>query len=296
MALTSSSRRKVYRENTRVPRRPLPLTVPIMGALAGHVVILTGASEGIGRALALALAPQRLSLVLAARNTERLEELARECEAAGSITLVVPTDVTNEAQCRALVDATVARFGRIDVLVNNAGGTMWSRFDALADLSSFEHLMRLNFMSCVYLTGFALPWIRQTQGRIVAVSSMAGLTGVPERSAYAASKHAMVGFFDSLRIELKGSGVSVTVVAPDFVRSEIHKRALGPDGRPLGKSPMQQDRIMTAEECARLMVRAIERRQRLLLTSARGRLGRWLKLIAPAAIDRIAARAIRERH
>jgi short-subunit dehydrogenase len=125
---------------------------------------------------------------------------------------------------------------------------------------------------------------------------MAGLTGVPERSAYAATKHAMVGFFDSLRIELEGSGVTVTVVAPDFVRSEIHKRALGPDGRPLGESPMRQDRIMSAEDCARLMVRAIEKRQRLLVTSARGRFGRWLKLIAPRAIDRIAARAIRERH
>ena len=264
--------------------------------LSDHVVILTGASEGIGRALALALAPQRLSLVLAARNAERLHELARECEVAGSAALAVPTDVTSEAQCRALIDAAVARFGRIDVLVNNAGGTMWSRFDALADWSIFEPLMRLNYLSSVYLTGFALPWLKQTQGRLVAVASMAGLTGVPERSAYAATKHAMVGFFDSLRIELEGTGVTVTVIAPDFVRSEIHKRALGPDGRPLGESPMRQDRIMSAEDCARLIVRAIEKRQRLLVTSARGRFGRWLKLIAPRAIDRIAARAIRERH
>ena len=267
-----------------------------MGALSGQVIILTGASEGIGRALARALAPQGLSLVLAARNAERLAQLAGECEAAGSTTLVVPTDVTDESQCRALIDAAVARFGRIDVLINNAGGTMWSRFDALTDWSAFEHLMRLNYLSCVYLTGFALPWIRQTQGRLVAVSSMAGLTGVPERTAYAASKHAIVGFFDSLRIELKDTGVSVTVIAPDFVRTETHKRALGPDGRPLGESPMRQDRIMSAEECARLMVRAIGKRQRLLITSARGRFGRWIKLIAPAAIDRIAARAIRERH
>ena len=267
-----------------------------MSALAGHVVILTGASEGIGRALALALAPQRLSLVLAARNAERLAELARECESVGSAALVVPTDVTSESQCRALIDAAVARFGRIDVLINNAGGTMWSRFDALTDWSVFEHLMRLNYLSCVHLTGCALPWIRQTQGRLVAVSSMAGLTGVPERTAYCGSKHAIVGFFDSLRIELRGTGVSLTVIAPDFVRTETHKRALGPDGRPLGASPMQQDRIMSAEECARLIVRAIEKRQRLLLTSARGRLGRWLKLIAPDVIDRIAARAIRERH
>jgi short-subunit dehydrogenase len=267
-----------------------------MGTLAGLVIILTGASEGIGCALALELAAHRVSLVLAARTAERLEELVRECEAAGSAALAVPTDVTSEAQCRALIDATVARFGRIDVLINNAGGTMWARFDALADWSVFEHLMRLNYLSCVYLTGFALPWLRQTQGRLVAVASMAGLTGVPERTAYAASKHAVVGFHDSLRIELQGSGVSVTVIAPDFVRSQIHKRALGADGRPLGESPLRQDRIMSAEECAQLIVPAIERRQRLLLTSARGRLGRWLKLIAPAAIDRIAARAIRERH
>lgn len=267
-----------------------------MGALSGQVIILTGASEGIGRALALALAPERLSLVLAARNAERLAQLASECEAAGSAALAVPTDVTSESQCRALVDAAVARFGRIDVLVNNAGGTMWSRFDALSDWSVFEPLMRLNYLSGVYLTGLALPWIKQTQGRLVAVASVAGLTGVPERSAYAASKHAMIGFFDSLRIELEGSGVSVTVIAPDFVRSEIHKRALGPDGRPLGESPMRQDRIMSAEECARLILHAIEKRQRLLITSARGRFARWLKLIAPGVIDRIAARAIRERH
>ncbi|HSD75182.1 MAG TPA: SDR family oxidoreductase [Steroidobacteraceae bacterium] len=267
-----------------------------MDTLSGLVIIVTGASEGIGRALALALAPRRVSLVLAARNAQRLAELASECEAAGSAALAVPTDVTSEAQCRALIDATVARFGRIDVLINNAGGTMWSRFDALADWSVFELLMRLNYLSAVHLTGLALPWIKQTQGRIVAVASIAGLTGVPERSAYAASKHAMIGFFDSLRIELKGSGVSVTVIAPDFVRSEIHKRALGPDGRPLGVSPMRQDRIMSAGQCAQLAVRAIEERQRLLITSTRGRLGRWLKLIAPGAIDRIAARAIRERH
>jgi short-subunit dehydrogenase len=266
-----------------------------MGALSGLVVIITGASEGIGRALALVLAPQRLSLVLAARNAERLADLATECERTGSQALAVPTDVADETQCRRLIDAAIARFGRLDVLINNAGSTMWSRFDALHDLSVFEALMRVNYLSSVYLTGLALPWLKQTEGRIVAVASLAGLTGVPERTAYAASKHAMIGFFDSLRIELAGSGVSVTVIAPDFVRSEIHKRAVGSDGRPLGESPLQQGGLMSAEECARRMVPAIEKRRRLLITSARGRLGRWIKLIAPGVIDRIAARAIRER-
>ena len=131
---------------------------------------------------------------------------------------------------------------------------------------------------------------------LVAVASLAGLTGVPERSGYAASKHAMVGFFDSLRIELAGSGVDVCVVAPDFVVSEIHKRAIGPDGEPLGASPMMQAKIMTAEQCAAHIVRGIEKRQRLVLMTARGKFGRWLKLLAPSLIDRIAAKAIRQRH
>jgi short-subunit dehydrogenase len=261
--------------------------------LTDHVIVLTGASEGIGRALALELARQRAALVLAARTRERLEEVARECEAAGSDCLVVPTDVADAQQCRALIDAAIARFGRLDVLINNAGMTMWSRFDALSDLGVMEQLMRVNYLSAVQLTAAALPWLKQSRGRLVAVSSVAGLTGVPERTGYAASKHAMTGFFDSLRIELEGTGVTVTVIAPDFVRSEIHKRAIGPDGRPLGASPMQATKIMTAEECARLAVRAIDGRERLLITSLRGRAGRWLKLFAPSLIDRIAAAAIR---
>lgn len=263
--------------------------------LTNAVVVLTGASEGIGRALALELAGQRLSLVLAARNRERLEEVARECEAAGSQCLVVQTDITDAAQCRALVDSAIARFGRMDVLINNAGSTMWSRFDELADLGVIEQVMSVNYFGAVYLTAAALPWLKQSRGRLVAVTSLAGLTGVPERTGYAASKHALTGFFDSLRIELAGSGVSVTIIAPDFVRSEIHKRAIGPDGRPLGESPMQVSRIMSAEECARMALRAIERRKRLLITSARGHVGRWVRLFAPSLIDRMAAAAIRNK-
>jgi short-subunit dehydrogenase len=272
------------------------LRAQVQSALAGHVVVLTGASEGVGRALALELARRGLRLVLAARNLERLQVVARECEALGSPAVPVATDVLDPAQCRALIDAAIARFGRLDVLINNAGGTMWARFDALSDLSVYEHLMRLNYLSTVYLTAAALPWLKQAQGRLVVIASMAGLTGVPERTGYSASKHAVVGFSESLRIELAGSGVSVTIIAPDFVLSETHKRAIGPDGRPLGVSPMRQERIMTAERCAQLVVPAIEKRRRLLITSLRGRMGRWVRLLWPTLIDRLAARAIRERH
>jgi len=156
--------------------------------------------------------------------------------------------------------------------------------------------MRVNYLGAVHLTRYALPALKKSRGLIVAIASVAGFTGVPERTAYAGSKHALVGFMESLRIELAGSGVDVTIVAPDFVLTQTHKRAIGPDGKPLGASPMQTTRIMTAEECAARIVSAIERRKRLLILSARGRLGRWLKLIAPSFIDRIAARAIRRRY
>jgi NAD(P)-dependent dehydrogenase (short-subunit alcohol dehydrogenase family) len=266
-----------------------------MTTLSGKVVILTGATEGIGRALALRLAGQRASLVLAARNRGRLEDLARQCRALGTEALAVPTDVGEEARCAALVDASLERFGAIDVLINNAGATMWSRLEELSDVDVLERLMRVNYLGAAWLTRRALPALKASRGRIVAISSLAGLTGVPTRTGYAASKHAMIGFFDSLRVELRPHGVSVTVIAPDFVVSEIHRRAAGPDGRALGESPMDEPRIMTADDCALIILRATEKRQRLVFTSSRGRLLRWLQLIAPGFVDRLAERTIRQR-
>jgi len=264
--------------------------------MKGRRIVLTGASEGIGRALALELAARGACLTLAARDRDRLDSLAQECRAAGGEAVAIPTDVTSGQDLEWLVTESVNAFGGIDVVIHNAGITMWSRFDALSDLSIFERLMEVNYLAPVRLTALALPHLRKSGGLLVAVASLAGLTGVPERSGYAASKHAMIGFFDSLRIELTGSGVDVSVIAPDFVVSEIHKRAIGPDGEPLGDSPMMKSKIMTAEECAKRIVPAVEKRQRLLLMSARGKWGRWLKLLAPALIDRIAARAIKQRH
>jgi short-subunit dehydrogenase len=263
-----------------------------MSTYAGKVIVLTGASSGIGHALAMALAPQRPRLVLAARDHARLEEVARECRAHGAEALAVSVDVSSEAACGALVARTIESFGALDALVNNAGISMRARFDELRDLSVYETLMRVNYLGCVYLTHHALPHLKKSRGQIVVVSSVAGLTGVPTRTGYAASKHAVFGFFDSLRIELEGTGVSVTLIAPDFVRSEIHRRAFGPDGKPTGKSTLQESRIMSAEECAGLIVRAMEKRQRLLITSWRGRLGRIVRLFAPGLIDTVAKRAV----
>jgi len=264
-----------------------------VSAFAGKTVVITGASSGIGRALCLELARQQPRLVLAARDAGRLAEVAQDCESAGAEALVVPTDVASEAAYRNLIENTVERFGGIDALVVNAGRTMWARFDEVRDIALYEELMRVNYLGCVYPTFYALPHLKKSQGRIVAVSSLAGLTGVPERTGYAASKHALFGFFDSLRIELAATGVSVTVAAPDFVVSEIHRRAIGFDGKPLGKSPMDEPRIMTAEECARGILRAMEARRRVWVGSLRGRLGLLVRPFFPGLVDAAAARAIR---
>ncbi|HTX90863.1 MAG TPA: SDR family oxidoreductase [Anaerolineales bacterium] len=257
------------------------------------VIMISGASSGIGRELARQLAAQGAWLSLAARDAGRLELVAAECRDLGGKALAVRTDVSELAQCEAWVQRTLEQFGRVDVLVNNAGVTMWANFADIQDLSVPEQVMRVNYLGSLYCTHYALPYLRKTKGLIVGISSLTGKTGVPTRSAYAASKHAMAGFFDSLRIELAPSGVGVTMIYPGFVASEVRQRAFGPDGKPLGESPVKEGEVMPVEECARLIVRAMSRRQRELVMTLRGKLGLWLKLIAPGLVDRIASQAIR---
>jgi short-subunit dehydrogenase len=261
---------------------------------AGDVVLVTGASAGIGEAIALRLAERGCRLALAARGAEALEGVAAACRARGGEAAAFPTDVADAEACRAFVDGAVARFGRVDALVNNAGISMQVRFEDIEDLGIFERIMRVNYLGSVYCTHRALPHLRRTRGRLAAVSSLTGLSGVPTRTAYAASKHAMRGFFDSLRVELTGSGVTVTVAYPGFVATDIARRALGGDGRPIGRRDVRDDAVMSADECARLIVRALDRRDREIVMTARGRVGRWLKLVAPGLVDRVAARAIDE--
>jgi short-subunit dehydrogenase len=258
----------------------------------GRTIVVTGASVGIGRALCRTLASQRPRLVLASRDEAKLEEVAAECRALGAEALVVPTDVGVEAQCRSLVERAVAHFGALDVLVNNAGLSMWARFDELTDLSIYERIMRVNYLGCVWLTHAALPHLKKARGQVVVIGSLLGLTGAPTRTGYSASKHALMGFYDSLRIELMGTGVDITMIAPDFVVTEIHRRSEGADGRPLGETPMQESKIMTAEACAAMILRGMQNRERLVIGSLRGKLGRFVRIFAPGVIDRVAQRAI----
>lgn len=257
-----------------------------------NVAIITGASSGIGRQMALQLADQGAWQSLAARDVQRLEAVADQCRVRGGRARVVQTDVAELSQCQRLIARTVEEYGRIDTLVNNAGITMWALFEEMEDLAPLERIMQINYFGSVYCTHAALPYLKESQGRIVVVSSVTGLTGVPTRSGYAASKHALGGFFDSLRIELAGFGVTVTIVHPDFVATEVRQRALGADGKPLGDSPVQEDKVMSAEVCARLTIQAAAKRQRKSVMSPRARIGQYIKLFWPGLVDRIALRGI----
>jgi short-subunit dehydrogenase len=257
-----------------------------------QVVVITGASKGIGAELARQLADRGAKLVLAARNAKELDAVADQCKSRGASVVTVKADVAVERDCAAIMSGAALAFGRIDVLVNNAGASMWARFEDIDDLSILARIMQVNYMGAVYCTSHALRYLRESGGVIVGVSSLAGRTGVPTRTGYSASKHAMTGFFDSLRIELADSGVAVTMIYPGFVATGIRENATGPDGKPIQVSPVKEGEVMSVEACARRIVRAIERREREVIMTARGKIGLWLKLLAPSLVDRIARRAI----
>ncbi|MBJ6761602.1 SDR family oxidoreductase [Myxococcaceae bacterium JPH2] len=267
-----------------------------MLAMRGKTVVVTGASSGIGEELAVVLAARGANVVLAARNAEALERVKARCTQAGGTALAVPTDVADPEACRVLVERAVEAFGGVDVLVNNAGVTMHSRLEDVKDLGLFERIMRINYLGAVYCTYHALPHLKARKGLIVAVSSLTGKTGVPTRTGYAASKHAMQGFFDSLRIELLGTGTDVLVVSPGFVATHIRDAALGPDGTPVRESRRDESqRTMDVGTCVAIILRAMERREREVVMTASAKVAQVLKLVAPGLVDRLAARAVREK-
>ena len=264
-----------------------------------NVYVITGASDGIGAEMARQLAATRgkgAALVLAARSEDKLRAVAAQCEALGATTLVVPMDVREEQQCRSLIDLAVSRFRRIDALINNAGVSAQALFADVkpADLHWYEDLMKVNLWGSVWCTHAALHPLKASKGRIVAVSSLAGLIGVPGRTAYSASKFAMAGFFEALRAELKSSGVSVTTAYPGVVATQIRHRGLNAKGVAAGSSGLREDGAMSVEECARLILQGMEQRRREVVMTAMGKLGRFVKLIAPGKIEKVALAALKD--
>ncbi len=260
------------------------------------VVLITGASSGIGRAMALQLAGERAFLALAARGRERLEDTAAQCRLAGARALALVTDISHREECRTLIERTLEAYGRLEMLVNNAGFGVQSGLAELPDPCSIAQVLAVNFLGAATCTFYALPHLKHSRGRIVAVSSLNALLPAAEGASYVASKAAMNGFFDSLRLELQGTGVSVTLVNPGLVRSEFHENMLDAQGIPYGSRgrTMYGERMMTAEVAAAIILRASAQRRREVRFRP-GTLLAWLRLLAPGLLDRFILQAGRGR-
>ena len=255
-------------------------------------VIVTGASSGIGKALTLQLADEGAWLALAAREVQRLDAMVLECQQRGGKAIAIPTDVADESQCCTLIQRTQETYGRIDMLVNNAGMAVVSKLEDLPDLHQFKQVMDVNFYGMVYCTYYALPYIKEAGGRIVNVSSLGGVMAIPFNTSYIASKFAVNGFSDSLRMELTQAGVSVTVICPYWVVTEFHERYLDKNGKPKGPAgrAIYTNKTMTSNRCAQIILKAARRRKREVLMGP-GRMVVWLKLIAPNLADKMVIEA-----
>ncbi len=249
-------------------------------------VVITGASSGIGLALAYEFASLGANLVLGARTEEKLKEIAGELDTKGIAATYAATDVAREADCKRLIDTAIAAFGRIDVLICNAGISMRALFDDV-DLGVLHRLMDVNFWGTAYCVKYALPYIQQSKGSIVGVSSVAGFHGLPGRTGYSASKYAMHGFLETIRIENLKKGVHVMIAAPGFTASNVRFSALTADGSQQGETPRAEDKMMTAAEVARRIARGVWKRKRTLLMEFQGRATSLLKKFWPSLLDRM---------
>lgn len=250
------------------------------------IVIITGASGGIGEALAKKFSSEGSIVVIAARQIEKLETLKMELEDAGGKVLAVACDVSKESDCKNLIDQTIKAFGKIDVLINNAGISMRALFNDL-DLDVIKKVIDINFWGAVFATKFALPHLLKSKGSVVGVSSIAGKKGLPGRTGYSASKFALEGFLETLRTENIKNDLHVLVACPGFTASNIRKSSLSKDGSSQGESPRTENKMMSPDEVADHIYLATLKRKRDLVLTFNGKLTVWLNKFFPAMMDRI---------
>lgn len=251
-----------------------------------RVVLITGGTSGIGRATALEFGQAGARVVVTGRDEARLLDTAQELTRRGIAHLTVRADVGVEDDARRAVDETIRYFGRLDVLINNAGISMRALFRD-ADLDVIRRLMQTNFFGTVYTTKFALPYVTEAKGSIVGISSIAGYRGLPARTGYSASKFAMHGFLEALRTELLPQGVHVLLACPGFTSSNIRNVALAADGTQQGESPRNEQKMMSSEEVAHYLLQAVRQRRRDLVLTSQGKLTVFLNKWLPGLTDKL---------
>ncbi|MCB0698945.1 MAG: SDR family oxidoreductase [Chitinophagales bacterium] len=254
-----------------------------MYILKDKVVAITGASSGIGKALAYAALSRGAKVAVCARNIAKLEETFASVDK--DRILMVQVDVSKEEDCKRFVDDTVQKWGGVDVLLNNAGISMRALFEEV-ELSVIKELMDINFWGSVYCTKYALKHILKAKGVILGVSSIAGYRGLPGRMAYSSSKFALQGFLESLRTELLNTGVHVMWVCPGFTESNIRKVARSSDGSPQQESPLKEQKLMSADEVAERTIVGIEKRKRTLVMTFQGKLTVFVNKLFPGFADK----------
>jgi len=250
------------------------------------VVIITGASSGIGKACAYEFSGMGAKVVMGARRENELKIIEDEIKQKGGDCLSVKTDVRNVEDCKSLINKAIEKYNKIDILINNAGISMRANFEEL-DLSIIKELMDTNFYGTVYCTKFALPFLIKQKGIVIGISSVTGLTPLPGRTGYAASKHAMDGFLNTLRLETLKKGLHVLIVHPGFTTSNIRKLAFNKNGNSQKESPRDETRMMPAKKAAQIIARAALKRKRDLTLTLEGKMVVWLHKYFPGISDRI---------
>lgn len=240
-----------------------------MSSFTNKVVVITGASSGIGMALALDALQRGAKVAVCARNEEKLKNSYSKFSS--EQIFCMGADVSKEADCKAFIEGTIAKWGRVDALINNAGISMRALFED-ADVRVIKELMDINFWGTVYCTKYAVTSIRENKGVIVGVSSIAGYRGLPGRTGYSASKFAMQGFLEALRTELLHTGAHVMWVSPGFTASNIRNVARSADGSSQGETPLDEGKLMSAEECAKIILDGMESRKRSIVMTGQGKL------------------------
>jgi short-subunit dehydrogenase len=258
-----------------------------MSFFSNKVVVVTGGSDGIGKALIDALIVSGAKVATCGRNYDKLYNLQLQYSQVMLHSMVC--DISNEAECKRFIDSTIETFGTIDILINNAGISMHALFED-AELEVIRKLMNTNFLGAVYCSKFALPHIIAQKGIVVGISSIAGYRGLPGRSGYSASKFALQGWLESLRAELFETGVHVMWVSPGFTTSNIRNVALNAKGEFQGESPLDENKLMSAAECAAHILHAVKKRRRTLVLTFTGKLTIFINKFFPSLGDRLVHR------